>query len=465
MCGIAGQLSPAGLPKRDPELYRKILNTMTRRGPDQEGTYLHHSCVLLHRRLSVIDPTHGLQPMTIDGNTIVYNGELYNTPELRQELTLLGENFVTSCDTEVVLRAWNRWGSGCLNKFNGIFSFAIYDPAQCRLYFARDPMGVKPLFYAQRGHSFFFASELKGLLCFPEIEPVINTGGIYELMFLGPGHIPGSGVFHNVHEVKPGQWGWYDENGLTLQTYWALKDAPCTDDFQEIVHKTRFLVEDSIRRQLIADVPVGTFLSGGLDSSIVSAVAAKYLNTIDTFSVDYQDNQLYFQKTKFQPTSDADYIHLMAAHIGARSHLVELDTAELVSALYEAAEARDLPGMADVDSSMLLLCRQARKHTTVILSGECADEIFGGYPWFRDPEIRSATGFPWAQNTAYRSSFLAEDICAWMEPQVFVNQQYTQTLAAADILPETSPLERRMKEMMLLNLRWFMQTLLDRKAI
>ncbi len=463
MCGIAGQLTPWGLCSRSPDFYDSILDTMARRGPDQEGKYTDGHCVLLHRRLSVMDPENGLQPMTLDGNTIVYNGELYNTPELRQELQSLGDHFSTTCDTEVLLRAWNRWGPDCLNKLNGIFAFAVYDPRERRLFFARDPMGVKPLFFAQRGGSFYFASELKTLLKFPEIQPVIDARGIYDLMFLGPGRTPGYGVFRGVWEVKPGQWGIFDGDGLQIHTYWTLEDAPCHDSFEEASDKTRYLVEDSIRRQLVSDVPLGTFLSGGLDSSIVSAVAAKYLGRIDTWSVDYKDNDRYFSATRFQPNSDPYFMGLMAEHIGSNAHRVVLDTEPLISALFEAAEARDLPGMADVDSSMLLLCREARTTATVVLSGECADEIFGGYPWYRDKTIRNTAGFPWAQTTDYRASFLTKEILDWMDPRDFVDRRYRETLKEVSLMPDLSPTEKRMKEMMVLNLRWFMQTLLDRK--
>lgn len=463
MCGIAGQLSPQGLLRRQPGFYQKVLDTMTRRGPDQEGSYLDGACALLHRRLSVIDPIRGLQPMTIDGVAIVYNGELYNAPELRRELEELGEAFHTASDTEVLLRAYLRWGDACPKKLNGIFAFAVYEPARRRLFLARDPMGVKPLFYAQRGGSFFFASELKTLLCFPEILPQIDARGLYDLLFLGPGRTPGYGVFRGVYELEPGTCGYYDSSGLHLSRYWQLRDQAFTDTFQEASEKTRYLVEDSIRRQLVSDVPVGTFLSGGLDSSIISAVAAKHLGSLDTYSVGYRDNERYFHATKFQPNSDSDYIGLMEDHIGAKGHHITLDTDELVSALFEAAEARDLPGMGDVDSSMLLLCRNTKKTSTVILSGECADEIFGGYPWYRDPAVRAVNGFPWAQTTDYRASFVSPELLRWMDPHKFVDNRYRETLGLADILPDTDPLEKRMKEMMVLNLRWFMQTLLDRK--
>ena len=233
MCGIAGQISPQGLPQREPGFYDHILSTMTRRGPDQEGSYFDGACALLHRRLSVIDPGHGRQPMTLGGKTIVYNGELYNAPELRQELTDLGETFDTASDTEVLLRAYLRWGDRCPKKLNGIFAFAVYDPDRRRLFLARDPIGVKPLFYAQRGGSLFFASELKSLLCFSEILPVVDARGLYDLLFLGPGRTPGYGVFRGVYELEPGTCGYFDETGLHISRYWQLHEAHCTDTFEE----------------------------------------------------------------------------------------------------------------------------------------------------------------------------------------------------------------------------------------
>lgn len=463
MCGIAGEICPRGGISRPAGFYGPILSSMARRGPDQEGLFQGEHCALLHRRLSVIDPSGGIQPMTAGPYTMVYNGELYNTAELREELSSLGVSFSSHSDTEVLLQAFLRWGHRTPEKLNGIFAFAVYDERNRSLFFARDPMGVKPLFYAVRGGTLFFASELKTLLLFPEIAPEVDARGLYDLLFLGPGRTPGCGIFRNVHEVLPGQQGLFDEDGLAMTLYWKLEDRPFSDSFDDCAEKTRFLVEDSIRRQVVSDVPIGTFLSGGLDSSIISAVAARELGGVSTFSVDYRDNAKYFRSTKFQPDADNDYIGIMEQAIGAECHHIVLNTGELVSALFEAAEARDLPGMADVDSSMLLLSRAVRQDATVILSGECADEIFGGYPWYRDPEVRAVNGFPWAQNTDYRASFLLPELLEWQDPGEFVQRRYRETLGTADLLPDLSPLERRMREMMVLNLRWFMQTLLDRK--
>mgnify|MGYP003294409602 CR=1 FL=1 len=462
MCGIAGELAfdrpidpgAAYLQAQSEALYR--------RGPDQGGTYCDAHAALLHRRLAVVDPERGRQPMRSGHLTLVYNGELYNTEELRSQLQALGYTFEGHSDTEVVLRAYEAWGTNCPARFNGIFAFAVYDSRSRSLFLARDPMGVKPLFYAIRGRSVIFGSELKILLLHPLVKAEIGQEGLYDLMFLGPGRTPGSGVFKDVRELLPGQMAIYDENGWHETQYWQLRDAPCEDSFEEASEKTKFLVTDAIKRQLVSDVPLCTLLSGGLDSSIISAVAASEKEDLCTYCVDYRDNDRYFKAGKFQPNADGPYIECMTKFLGSNHTRVELDTPELTDALFLAADARDLPGMGDVDASMLLLCRQIKRTHTVALSGECADEIFGGYPWYRDPEIRETAGFPWAQTTDYRASFLLPELIS-ESPEDYVNQKYRQTVESADILPGTSPLERRMKEMMMLNLKWFMQTLLDRK--
>jgi asparagine synthase (glutamine-hydrolysing) len=314
-----------------------------------------------------------------------------------------------------------------------------------------------------RGDRLIFGSELKALLAHPAVRPEVTREGLYDILFLGPGRTPGLGIFRDVSELLPGQMGYFSSDGLRLEQYWHLYDAPCTDTFEEASEKTRYLVTDAIRRQLVSDVPLCTFLSGGLDSSIISSVANTALGGVSTYSVDYVDNDRYFQAGKFQPNSDNAYIAIMQDYLQSDHHTVTLDTPELVSALREATEARDLPGMADVDASMLLLSRAVHQTHTVVLSGECADEIFGGYPWYRDPEIRAINGFPWAQTTDYRASFVRPEYLTEEAPKDYVMRRYRDTLALADILPGTSAEEARMKEMMILNLRWFMQTLLDRK--
>ena len=463
MCGIAGELAFDRQIDPGAAYLQAMQATLARRGPDQAGQFFTSECALLHRRLCVIDPAGGLQPMHFDNLSIVYNGELYNTAELREALAAQGYHFLGHSDTEVVLKAYHCYGEACCEKFNGIFAFAIYEHGARRLFLARDPMGVKPLFFAERGKSLVFGSELKTLLAHPLIQPEITRESLSDILLLGPGRTPGFGVFRDVHELLPGQCGYYTADGLRLRHYWTLSDRSCEETFGTAVAHTRELVRDAIRRQLVSDVPLGTFLSGGLDSSIISTVASLENGSVSTFSVDSPENDRYFQAGKVPPNSDGRYIELMQAFLSSDHRRVVLGTPELTDALFSAVDARDLPGMADIDASMLLLCKAAREEKTVILSGECADEIFGGYPWYRDPEIREQAGFPWSQTTDYRASFLRPEYNWEIGARDYVAARYHDTLARADILPGTPPLEKRMKEMMVLNLNWFMQTLLDRK--
>ena len=467
MCAIAGMI---GLTASDITI-EKMLDTMTRRGPDATGVEKLHGGYLLHARLSVIDPEGGGQPMSLAWGqevfTIVYNGELYNTPEIRRELEKLGHSFVGHSDTEVLLHAYAQWGQECLQKLNGIYVFAVWAEREKKLFLARDRMGVKPLFYREQDGGLLFASEIKTILAYPTVRPELDSTGIAQVMLLGPGRIPGSGVFRDIWELEPGECAVYAGGKLQKERYWHLQDREHRENFQDTAAHVRELVTDAILRQTVSDVPIGTFLSGGLDSSLITALCAgemaKQGRLLPTFSVDYVDNDKFFVPNKFQPNSDGEYIRLMQKTFQTDHHWCVLSPENLLEELENATFARDLPGMADVDFSLLAFCRQIKSHVTVTLSGECADEIFGGYPWYRDPEVRNRDGFPWAQNTAYRAGLLVPGLAKKLDGESFVREQYEKTCRESDILPGTSAQEVRMKQMVNLNIRWFMQTLLDRK--
>ena len=463
MCAIAGLV---GLPVR-PDTVQKMLTTMERRGPDGNGVYAGDGCTLLHARLAIIDPSGGAQPMTLEWAgeryTLVYNGELYNTQELRGMLEGFGHHFSGHSDTEVVLHAYAQWGGDCVQRFNGIFAMAVWEEKHRRLFLARDRIGVKPLFYKLHDGGLIFASEIKTILAYPTVRAELDEQGAAQILLLGPGRAPGSGVFRDILELEPGCSAVYEGGRLRWERYWKLLDREHGQSQDETVEQIRWLVTDAIHRQMVSDVPIGCFLSGGLDSSIISALCAAEKPGLDTFSVDYQDNDRYFVSGKFQPNADGAYIRLMADTIKSRHHWSILTPEQLAAHLEDATIARDLPGMADVDFSLLAFCGEIRRDVKVALSGECADEIFGGYPWYRDPAVRNADGFPWAQNTASRVALLHPDLRRKTDGEAFVRSHYQKTLDESDILPGTSPLEKRMKEMVNLNFRWFMQTLLDRK--
>lgn len=465
MCAISGIMGT----KADENTILAMLSTMHRRGPDGSGVFRDGDVTLLHSRLAIIDPAGGKQPMTHsqagETYTIVYNGELYNTEELRRELLNRGHTFLGHSDTEVLLHAYGEYGENCVNRLNGIFAFAVWEQKAKRLFLARDRIGVKPLFYKLHKGGLLFASEIKTILAYPGVKAELDETGAAQLILLGPGRLPGSGVFRDIQEMEPGCCGFYEEGRLTLRRYWKLTDREHRDSFEETVECVRYLVQDATQRQMVSDVPIGTLLSGGLDSSIITAVCAKEMaqrgETLKTFSVDYRNNDQYFQANKFQPNSDNAYIQIMEEALHTDHRRTILTPEDLNEALEEATIARDLPGMADVDFSLLAFCREIRKDVKVALSGECADEIFGGYPWYRDPEVRTRAGFPWAQNTAQRCALLSPAVK--LDGEAFVMDAYHRTCRESDILPGTADIDRRMKEMVNLNFAWFMQTLLDRK--
>lgn len=471
MCAIAGVVDFDGINNKHMEWAAETQKQLKKRGPDQEGIYVGNNCALIHTRLAVIDIKNGKQPMTfVRGNqsfTIVYNGELYNTDEVRRELIELGYEFTGHSDTEAVLKAYVCWGDRCVEKFNGIFAFAVWEEHNQRLFVARDRIGVKPFFYTIRNNAFYFASEIKGLLCHDNMPCEIDKTSVNEIMLIGPARTPGYGVFKGVEELPMGYCGYFNKDYLLRKwQYWDFARDHVTETFDQTADHVRFLVEDAIKRQIVSDVPLCTFLSGGLDSSLISSIASKEFKKrgeqLHTFSVEYRDNEKYFKASKFQPNSDDYYIGQMVDYLGSNHHHVIIDTPELVEALYTSVDARDLPGMADVDSSLLLFCKKVKEFATVALSGECADEIFGGYPWYRDKEIRMIDGFPWSQSTAYRKSLLADDFYS-DDCESYVYEKYKSTISKVKNSPDLSPLEKRMREMMRLNMEWFMQTLLDRK--
>ena len=467
MCAIAGII---GLPY-DRKKTDALLSTMRRRGPDASGIKELNECCLLHTRLSIIDPDGGQQPLDLEwageSYTIVYNGELYNTQELRVELESLGHTFKENSDTEVLMHAFVQWGDDCVHRLNGIFAFGVWEHSAKRLFLARDRIGVKPLFFCNHQDGLLFASEMKTILAYPGSDAELDAEGAAQLLLLGPGRMPGSGVFRGIRELEPGYKAVYQNERLSVKQYWRLSDREHLESFEDTAAYVRYLVTDSIKRQMVSDVPIGTFLSGGLDSSIITTICAgEYASggkILPTFSLDYQDNDRYFVPGKFQPNSDSGYIHIMEEQLQTHSHWTVLTPEDLVEAMTDATCARDLPGMADVDFSLLAFCGNIRKEVKVALSGECADEIFGGYPWYRDPEVLFQNGFPWAQNTQFRETFLHPYFRGKLDALDFVNACYQDTISRSDILPGTPSEERRMKEMVNLNFRWFMQTLLDRK--
>ena len=472
MCGIAGWIDWEADLKQRKAIITDMTELMNHRGPDASGYWLSECAALGHRRLSVVDPEGGGQPMIRQIGekvfVVTYNGELYNTPDIKNELEELGHTFYTKSDTEVLLMSYIEWGSDCVKKFNGIYAFGIWDESEQSLFLARDRLGVKPLFYAPRKKSLLFGSEIKAILAHPYVEPVVETEGLAEIFFIGPARTSGHGIFKDIFELKPGHFLIFNRDGIKIKKYWSLESHPHTDDIDTTSISIRELFKDSVERQLVADVPVCTFLSGGLDSSAITAYAIEAfkkqgINELHTYSIDYVGNDKYFKPNDFQPNSDSFWIKRVSDFLGTEHHYITVDIPELTDALTDALRAKDLPGMADVDSSLLLFCREVKKNATVALSGECADEIFGGYPWFHREDLFNAKTFPWSLAINERKSVVNEELFKHIDAQEYVDYRYNQSLKEVPILEGENAEEARRRELFYLNINWFMSNLLERK--
>ncbi|MTW87242.1 asparagine synthase (glutamine-hydrolyzing) [Virgibacillus dakarensis] len=472
MCGITGWINWNRDLLGEEPVVKQMIAKLQHRGPDDLNTWASRHALLGHSRLIVVDPAGGRQPMTKqkDGRnvTMVYNGELYNTEELRTELTKRHHTFQGHSDTEVLLAAYLEWGKACLARLNGIFAFAIWDEESEEMFAARDRLGVKPLFYIEQNGELLFGSEIKAILAHPAVNPIVDREGLSEVFGLGPSRTPGHGVFKGINELRPAHALSYNRNGMKIWRYWDVESVEHTDDVDTTVETVRTLFQNAVERQLVADVPLISFLSGGVDSSAISAYAQQAFEQqgkapLHTYSIEYEENEKYFKTSKFQPDSDSQWIDQVKNALGTVHHDLVIDNTTLAHYLKDAVYARDLPGMADVDSSLLWFCERIQQQATVGLSGECADEIFGGYPWFHSPETSAAEGFPWMRSTAERQALLNDSWQNKLQLNDYVMQGFRNTLQETPLLEGESEIDAKRRQLFYLNMHWFMATLLDRK--
>jgi asparagine synthase (glutamine-hydrolysing) len=482
VCGIVGWVSFERDLRREGAVLRAMTATMSLRGPDAEGVWLGPHAGLGHRRLSVIDLRTGAQPMSVDRDgaeaaVVTYSGEIYNFRELRAELRGLGHEFRTTSDTEVLLRAYLQWGESFVDRINGMYAFGLWDPRERALLLVRDRMGIKPLYYHRMPDGVVFASEPKGVLAHPSVHAVIDNDGLREVLAVVK--TPGHGIYRDVHEVRPGEIIRVDASGLHARRYWRLEAREHTDDQATTIRTVRELLDDIVARQLIADVPLCSLLSGGLDSSAITALAARALRAegagpVRSFAVDFVGQTENFKPDEMRETPDGPFVHDVAEHVSADHADIVLDSPALMDPLYrsEVLHAADLPsGMGDMNTSLYLLFRAVRERSTVALSGESADEVFGGYAWFHEPAVVAADTFPWLAVLQVMApgledpaaTMLAPDLVAKLDLDGYREASYRQAISEVDHLPDESPVDHRMREIFYLNLTRFVQILLDRK--
>lgn len=472
MCGITGWIDWHQDLTQQGSIVEKMTNTLAKRGPDASNIWSSRHLLLGHRRLVVVDPAGGKQPMVIEKNnhtfTIVYNGELYNTEEIRKELLKRGHSFQSYSDTEVLLTAYIEWREDCVKHLNGIFAFAVWDQHREQLFMARDRLGVKPLFYREENGSLLFGSEIKAILAHPKVKTEVDRDGLQEVFGLGPSRTPGHGVFRGIHELRPAHALTFNRDGMKIWRYWNVESRKHHHSLEETAEQIKILVKDAVERQLVADVPVCTFLSGGIDSSAISSFASEFFkkegrDTLRTYSIDYEQNNQHFKASSFQPDQDEPWIQKMQQYLGSIHHSAIIKNDQLANLLEDAVMMRDLPGMADVDSSLLWFCEQIKQDYTVALSGECADEIFGGYPWFYKEESLNGKGFPWIRSQSERQQLLLPHWQKKLDLEGYVRDRYNETIREVPHLGGETQIEMRRREMSYLNMIWFMSTLLERK--
>ncbi|MFB9470344.1 asparagine synthase (glutamine-hydrolyzing) [Nonomuraea salmonea] len=479
VCGIAGWVDFERDLRQERRIAQEMTGTMACRGPDDEGLWLAPHAAIGHRRLAIIDLAGGRQPMTAgqegrEAAVLTYSGEIYNFEELRTELEGHGHVFRTRSDTEVLLRSYLQWGEDLAEHLNGMFAFAVWDPRAERLLMVRDRMGIKPLYYYPTAHGVLFGSEPKAILANPLARRVLEMDGLRELLAFVK--TPEHGILSGLYEVRPGQVVRVSRDGIVKRRYWRLSSREHPDDVSSTVKTVRELLDDIVTRQLISDVPLCTLLSGGLDSSMVTALAAKLLReqglgTVRSFSVDFTGYSENFKPDLTRSTPDTPYVHELARYAGADHSDIVLDSAALMDPAVRSAvlRARDLPmGIGDMDTSLYLLFKAIRGHSTVALSGESADEVFGGYRWFHDPESVAAETFPWLASPATAAHAGAErlfhdDLLRLLDLPAYRAERYRQALEEVPRLPGESGHERRMREISYLHLTRFVQILLDRK--
>ncbi len=502
MCGITGWVDFSRDQTRERVVIDAMTETMACRGPDASGVWSDRDAALGHRRLAVIDLPGGAQPMSVStahGDVVmVYSGEAYNFKELRDELTQKGQKFQTSSDTEVVLRGYLEWGEALADRLNGMYAFAIWDARERRLVMIRDRMGIKPLYFYRTPDGVLFGSEPKAILANPLVKPIVDVDGLREMLV--PVKTPKHAVWKGMQEVEPGTIVTVDEHGVRERTYWRLESKPHTDDRDTTVARVRELLDDIVRRQLVADVPECVLLSGGLDSSAITALSARELSTpVRTFAVDFVAQAENFKPNELRPTMDTPYVHDVAKHVGSDHTDIVLGHTQLadLDLRRKVVRARDLPmGMGDMDESLYLLFKAIRQQSTVALSGESADEIFGGYRQFHDPTVQKTDAFPWIAigdsvipdmrraranqrglpgSAARRgrlvrlmfsvrsSDMFTPALRSAVDLDTYLQDRYTEAVNEVARLDEEDDFTHRMRVMSYLHLTRFVRILLDRK--
>ena len=421
--------------------------------------------VLVNNNIALGHSDSGLQPLirVIQGTryTIVFNGKLYNASEIKEDLKNNEYEFLTANDAEIVLLAYVKYGEKSVEFLDGIFSYAIYDFEKEKLFIARDKLGIKPLYYCN-SDTFIFGSEIKAILKHPDVSAKVGRDELCEIFGLGPAHSPGKTFFKGIYEIMPGHYGIYSNHELKTHKYWDLETREVTDTVAESISKVKELVTDSLKKQLISNVPICSMLSGGLDSSVLAYLASREKNDLATFSIDFEGNDANFTGNDYQPTRDSDFVVVMKDLLKTNHTNLYFSTEEIFESLKDAMLAREMPGMADVDSSMLIFCKKIKEcGYDAAISGECSDEIFGGYPWYYKEHLINSKNFPWSRSIETRKNIINPNLVSAEYLENYVDNAF-QTTSNNVVYNSPDKMENTFRKTCYNTVKWFMNTLVER---
>lgn len=474
MSSIAGFFQPNISYSKENEFCIKTIHDMSQavihRGPDEQSFYYFpHGAFNQNYLLAGFIPgtfSHKIQPVTItfqeNTYTMLYDGFVSNPEALAMELEIRQISTKEMSLEEVLLFSFIIQGEDFIKNVRGAFAMAIYQENEKKLFLFRDALGLRPLFYTQKGKALVFASEIKALFQYPGIQPTLNLEGLTQLLSLGPARQPGSAIFADIYEVKPGHFITYDNDGLQEKIYHRFEIKEHTDSYEDTKEQINYLLNQSIDSLKSSVMPMASLLSGGLDSSIVTAkLANSTASPLASYSLEFDNSRQHFKSNAFQPALDAPFVVEMVNHLGTKHTVHTCDNQAQLDYLRKSVEAHDLPAMADVDSSYLYFCEKVGKQHKIIFTGECADEIFCGYPWYHTDQEDPKT-FPWSIDLAPRQSLLRDDLISVLQMKDCVQNAYLNTCREIGLDGKNTPADMLHRKTFYLTIRYFMQTLVNR---
>lgn len=474
MSSIAGFFQPNTIYSKENEFCIKTIHDMSQslihRGPDEQSFfYFPQGAFNQNFLLAGYIPgtfSHKMQPVTRNyqdnSYTLLFDGFISNPESIAMDLEVHQIPTQEMSLEELLLFSFLINGTDFIKKLRGAFALGIFDQNKKTMYLFRDPLGLRPLFYCYKNGTLIFASEMKALFCYPGIHPSLNKEGLTELLSLGPARKPGSAIFTDIYEVKPGHFITFNRDHLSETPYHHFETKEHTDSYEDTLEQISYLLNQSFDSLKTSVMPFGCLLSGGLDSSIVTAKLAPAFQTpLATYSLEFDNSRQHFKSNAFQPALDAPFVEQMVTHLGTKHTVHTCNNKNQVDYLKKSVIAHDLPTMADVDSSYMYFCEKVGAQHKIIFTGECADEIFCGYPWYHSKEPDPCT-FPWSKDLSPRTSLLKDDVISKLPMQECVQKAYLDTCSEIGLDGNATPIDLLHQKTFYLTIRYFMQTLVNR---